>query len=67
MGSGVEGKGTHVDFTTGWPGSIHAIHWEHPNCWPQPITGGRRQGWYAEYRKQGTYPFGSFALTSTLP
>ena len=41
MGSGAEEKGSYVDFTAGGPRSVHAINREHPNCWPQPITGGR--------------------------
>ena len=65
MGSRVKEKGSHVDFATGGPSSVHAIHWEHPNCWPQPITGGETsETRYCVYpvEEQGYIPSWKFCL-----
>ena len=65
-----EEKATHVDFATGGPSSVYTIHWKHPNCWPQPITGGGGQKQVTvriQNGNKGTHPLGSLALTSTLP
>lgn len=41
---GLRGKVTDVDFTTRGPSTVGAVHWEHPNGWPQPVAGGGHEG-----------------------